>query len=160
MQLTTTALLACVGLAMIPSAAPETATPRDSFGCAITLKFSWQPTNLSPTFRRSVVQMDTITRPKTRVRIRSGTWSELPMSFWTETNRGIAPPFLLSGGSYSKVGEMRLGCNNRRRYHFVFTMYSDGLLKGSTRQVQFYYPSATGWTTSRTIDLGNLAQRF
>ncbi|MDH5760827.1 MAG: hypothetical protein OEZ65_14660 [Gemmatimonadota bacterium] len=162
MQLTATTLLACMGLAMFPRAAtaPGESAPTDSYGCAITLKFSWQPAALAPPFDRSVVQMQTAVSPKTRVRIRSGTWSELPTSFWLRTSGGIAPPFLRAGASYSQVGEMRLGCNNNRRYHFVFTMYSDGLLRGSTRQAQFYYPSETGWTTARTIDLGNLATRF
>ena len=162
MQLMTTTLLAGLGLAMLasPTTTPETTAPTDSYGCAITLKFDWQPAGLAAPFERSTVQMKISGSPKTRVRIRSGTWSELPRSFWLRTSGGIAPPWLRSGASYSQVGEMRLGCNNRRRYHFVFTMYSDGLNRGSTKQVQVYYPSETGWTTSRTIDLGNLANRF
>ena len=164
-----------IGLAMLPAVSPSAPDSDFARGCRINLKASYRSSGVLG----SDYGGDTGIRIKgspgsgdTKVRIRSGTWRNWP----TYLGAGMR-----NGGDYQAVHELRLGCNNQRRYRFHVELWARGsaatqrlcgsrglpishdvygrpLCTAATRQV--YYPSPNSFTKNTTINLGNLAEAF
>jgi len=97
-----------------------------------------------------------------KVRIKSGTWSTLGntgdprlVNFkgdgtWKEFNSRRE-----GAGEWSGRVHLNMGCRYNRRYEFRVNRNGS-----STAEVRPQYPSTSSWTTSQTINLGNLARYF
>lgn len=92
-----------------------------------------------------------------RVRIKGGTWSRLgnDRDRWVRFNSDGTweEPGRHGTGEWSGQFQLNMGCRYNRRYEFRID-------RGYGAEVHPQYPSASTWTRSQTIDLGNLAQYF
>lgn len=89
---------------------------------------------------------------ESRVKTKSGLWQTLEVA----GGEGVCTrsAMALSARSSAKRATCTLerACNQERRYKFKMTY--DGNI------VWAYYPSANGWTTDTTLDLGDIGRHF
>ena len=111
-------------------------------GCGIRVKAS----NSSNTY----IQFDT---SKSKVKVKNGTWAKV---FWStlgvSDTRCPYQPNITRSQPYNKACMMDMGCNVKRRWRFK--------IKQGGQSTWIYVPSATGWTTRKTVNLGDLSRRF
>ncbi|WP_412069838.1 serine hydrolase [Rubrivirga sp. IMCC43871] len=140
-------LLALVLLLVFPARATDTPTPAVNVGatesvptaparCEVTIE--GHHGGLAGEIRYRADQ--------SQVRTRVGWWASL------STGGDEAWLTLRPGQSFSEAYDLRLGCDARRRYRFVFT-YGD-------TEYTHVFPSEDGYTQDRVIDLGAVSRFF
>ncbi|OZC04306.1 hypothetical protein [Rubricoccus marinus] len=91
---------------------------------------------------------------RSKVKVRGGIWKRIDKVAGTVggacTDDEVSVPN--DRQTYSESCNLDLGCGSRRRYKFE-------IKRGGNTHIE-YFPSSNGWTTSTTINLGDLNRHF
>lgn len=120
--------------------------PQASAGCGITIRASNSSSNL--------IDIDWY---YSKVKTKGGWWKRLKdMCDYGETADEEHLTYVQAGESVSIACELDFGCSTKRQYR----IYIKNIDSGHTDDAYDYYPSSSSYTTSTTINLGDLAEHF
>ena len=120
-------------------------------GCGITIKANYSTPVKSGA---DVLQLRVLfgdyhaSGNKSQSRIQGGAWAKLG---------DAAIKTLSPGQNFTQASELSLGCNINHQYRVIVLAFKGNTTISSAYK---YYPSSSTYTTSSTIDLGDLGKLF